>query len=295
MAAEASDKLNVSDDFNDEDGPVVFERTNTTSKKNQLLSEVKKSTSSLDGQTHGNTPDMSTSNGQNSGVQKSKIFPSTKTLPTKASIDISKALTSRVNSSNVKSPVANPKASLAGDKSKPLSGSKVLNDVKEEKPFIKQLPRENSEDSDDEEDDKPLSARLKMNSNHNSKAAPIVKKPVEDSDDDDDLPLSARLSRNEGTSGSGYDHSDKKKPLLKVQKSHQEGSASTSIKEEKLVTGSVKRPLDKTSSLNSSEKKPKLSDPASSTKIQQVFVKHESKVDDEDKSKPLSGSKVLND
>ncbi|KAK4284925.1 hypothetical protein QN277_001692 [Acacia crassicarpa] len=283
MAAEDSDKLNVSDDFDDEDGPVVFKRTNTTSKKNQLLSEVKKSTSSLDGQTQRKTPDMSSSNGQNSGVQKSKISPATKTLP----IDISTASTSPVSSFNVKSPVANPKASLSGDKSKPLSGSKVLNDVKEEKPSVKQLPKENSKDSDDEEDDKPLSARLKMNSNHNSKAAPIVKKPVEDSDDDDDLPLSARLSRNSGTSGSGYDHSDQKKPLLKVHKSHQEGS-STSVKQEKLVTGSVKRPLDKTSSLNSSVKKPKLSDPASSAKIKQVFVKHESKVDDDDDHIPIS-------
>ncbi|KAI9087655.1 hypothetical protein K1719_030525 [Acacia pycnantha] len=61
MATEASDKLNVSDDFDDEDGPVVFKRTNTTSKKNQLISEVEKSTSSLDGQTHRKTPDMSTS------------------------------------------------------------------------------------------------------------------------------------------------------------------------------------------------------------------------------------------
>ncbi|XP_028804027.1 DNA topoisomerase 1 alpha-like [Neltuma alba] len=276
MAAESSDKLNVSDDFDDEDGPVIFKRTSATSKKNQLLSEVKKSTSSLDGQTHRK------SNGQNSGLQNCKIIPSVKTSPTKASVDISKASTSRVSSSNVKSPVANPKVSSSGDKSKPFSGSKVLSDVKEEKPSIKHVPRGNYEDSDDEEDNKPLSARLKTNSNHNSKAAPIVKKPIEDSDDDDDdLPLSARLSRNAGTSGSGYDHSDQKKPLLKVQKSHQDGS-STSIKQEKLVTGSVKRPLDKISSLNSSVKKPKLSDPVSSTKIKQVPVKHESKVDDDD-------------
>ncbi|KAK4254398.1 hypothetical protein QN277_009785 [Acacia crassicarpa] len=286
MAVEASDKLIVSDDFDDEDGPVIFKRTNTTSKKNQL-SEVKKTTSSLDGQTHRKISDKSSTNGQNSGVQKSKVIPSVKTAPTKASIVISKGSTSRVCSSNVKSPVVNPKASLSGDKSRPLSGSKVLNDVKEEKHPIKHLPRENSEDSDDEEDNKPLSLRLKMNSNHNSKASPIVKKPIEDSDDDDDLPLSARLSRNAGTSGSGYDHSDQKKPLLKVQKSHQGGS-STSIKQEKPIAGSVKRPPDKISSLNSSVKKPKLSDPASSNKIKQEPVKHESKVDDDDDHIPIS-------
>ncbi|KAK4254399.1 hypothetical protein QN277_009786 [Acacia crassicarpa] len=179
MAVEASDKLIVSEDFHDEDGPLIFKRTNTTSKKNQL-SEVKKSTSSLDGQTHRKISDKSSTNGQNSGVQKSKVIPSVKTSPTKASIVISKGSTSRVCSSNVKSPVANPKASLSGDKSRPLSGLKVLNDVKEEKPPIKHLPRENSEDSDDYEDNKPLSLRLKMDSNHNSKASPIVKKPIED-------------------------------------------------------------------------------------------------------------------
>ncbi|XP_054815483.1 DNA topoisomerase 1 alpha-like isoform X2 [Prosopis cineraria] len=281
MAIEASGKLNVSDDFDDDDGPVIFKRSNPTPKKNQLLSEVKKSTSSLDGLSQRKTTDMPSSNGQNSGVQKSKIIPSVKTSPTKASVDISKASTSRVCSSNVKSPVPNPKASLSGDKSKSLSGSRVLNDVKEEKPCVKHLPKENSEDSEDDEDNKPLSARLKINSNHYSKATPIVKKPIEDSDDDDDLPLSARLSRNAGTSGTGYVHSDKRKPLLKVQKSLQGGS-STSIKQEKMVTASVKRPLDKTSSLNSSVKKPKLSDPASSMKIKQVSLKHESKVDDDD-------------
>ncbi|KAK4254408.1 hypothetical protein QN277_009794 [Acacia crassicarpa] len=183
MAVEASDKLIVSDDFDDEDGPVIFKRTNTTSKKNQL-SEVKKSTSSLDGQTHRKISDKSSTNGQNSEVQKSKVIPSVKTSPTKASIVISKGSTSRVCSSNVKSPVANPKASLSGDKSRPLSGLKVLNDVKEEKPPIKHLPRENSEDSDDDEDNKPLSLRLKMDSNHNSKASPTVKKPIEDSNHD---------------------------------------------------------------------------------------------------------------
>lgn len=286
MAVEASDKLNMSDDFDDEDGPVVFKRANTTSKKTQLLPEVKKSPLRLDGQMHRKPSDMSSSNGQNSGAQKSKINPSAKALPSKASVDIPKPSSSRVSPSNVKSPVANPKVSLSGDRPKPLLGSKVLHDVKQEKPSIKQLPKV-EEDSDDDEDDKPLSARLKMNSSHNSKTVPVVKKPIEDSDDDDDLPLSARLSRNAGTSGSGYNHADQKKPLLKGLKSHQEGS-SPGIKQEKLVIGSVKRPLDKTSSLNSSLKKPKLSDPSSSTKTKQVSVKHEPKVDDDDDHIPIS-------
>ncbi|KAF7825025.1 DNA topoisomerase 1 alpha-like [Senna tora] len=262
MAVEASGKLNVSDD---EDGPVIFKRSNTASKKNQLNLEVPPS------------------NGQNSGVQKGKVVQSVKASPTKSFVGISKASTSHVNTSNVKSPLANLKASSSGDKSRPPLEHKMLNAVKEEKDCIKHLSKDNFEDSEDE-DNKPLSARLKMNSNHTSKATPVVQKTSEDSDDDDDLPLSARLSRNVGTSGSKYNDSDQKKHLSKVQK---DGS-SASIKQEKMSTVSVKRPLDKTNSLHSSAKKPKLSDPTSSMKSKQVSIKPEPKVDDDDDHIPIS-------
>lgn len=291
MAVEASGKLNVSHEFDDEDGPVIFKRSNTASKKNQLHSEVKKSTShSLDGQSYRKTSDVPSSNGQNSGLQKGKIVSSAKASPTKSSVGLSKASTSHAYASYMKSPVANSKSSLSGDKSKPFSEHKMLVDVKEEKDCIKRISKDNSEDSEDEEDNKPLSARLKMNSNHTSKATPVVKKPDEDSDDDDDddddLPLSSRIVRNVGTPSSKNNNSDQKKHLLNIE--HQDGS-SARIKLEKPSTVSVKRPLDKSNSLHSSAKKPKLSDPASSMKSKLVSVKPARKVvDDDDDHVPIS-------
>lgn len=282
MAIEASDKLNVSDDFDDEDGPVIFKRSGTA-KKNQLHSDVRKSTSlSNDRQLHRNTSEVPASNGQNSTIQKCKTVPSAKASPTKASVGLSKASTSHAKTSPVNSLVAKSNLSSLGDKPKPLSEQKKITiNVKEENNSIKQ-EKDNSEDS---EDDKPLSARLKINSNHASKATlTVVKKPSEESDDDDDddVPLSARLSRNSnvGTSGSNYDNSNERKPFSKVQKDL-DGSYANN-KHENLSSISVKRPLDKTNSLHSSAKKSKLSDSAASIKTKQLPVKHEPKVDDDD-------------
>ena len=72
MAVEDYDRPNVSDDFedDDDDGPVTFKRS-TTSKKNQLHSEVRKSASSHshDGKSYRQTSEVPSSNGQSSGLQ----------------------------------------------------------------------------------------------------------------------------------------------------------------------------------------------------------------------------------
>lgn len=286
MAVEASDKPNLPDNFDDE--PLVFKRY--TSKKSQLNSEVRKSTSqSHDGPSYRQNSDGPSSNGKTSSMQKGNIVPSAKaSAPVKASAGISKAPNSLGNSSSAKLPLANSKLVSSRDKPKTLSEQKMSINVKEEK-NIKNCTKD--EDSEDDDDHKPLSARLKVNSHHDNKTSPVVvKKSSEDSeDDDDDIPLSVKINRNSNlaTSSSNNDDSDKK-PISKVQKERQNGSGIT-IKQERASTLPVKRPIDNSNSLNSSMKKPKVSDSAASTKAKQVSGKSQPKIeDDDDDDVPIS-------
>ncbi|OIV98787.1 hypothetical protein TanjilG_15759 [Lupinus angustifolius] len=273
MAVEASDKPHVSDGFDDDDdAPIIFKRS-TTSKRNVQGS---------------NAP---TSNAQGSSLQKGKIIPSGMVLPKKSSEGISRASTSHVKAYLVNSPIANSKSPI-GYKPKPSLERKIPSDVTKENSSIMHLTKDNCEDSEDELDNKPLSARLKVNSNNAIKAnLAVVKKSSEDSDnvdDNDDIPLSARLkNRNFGTSSSKYDNSDQKKPISKVQKGPQDGS-NASINQERPSTLSVKRPLDNTDSLYSSIKKPKLSVLDASISNKKVPIKPEPKVEDDDDDVPFS-------
>ncbi|KAK7258180.1 hypothetical protein RIF29_32686 [Crotalaria pallida] len=203
----------------------------------------------------------------------------------KSSVGNLKASSSLVNtSSSVKLPVANSKS--ASDKPKPLLEQKVSIDIKGDTKSIKHYTKNYAEDSEDDEDNKPLSARVKVNSNHDNKAAPVVvKKSDEDSDDDDHIPLSAKLfqSSNIGTSRSNCDNSDQKKPISKVQK-----GSGASNKQEKPSTLPVKRPLDNSNSVHSSVKKPKVSDSAASIKTKPIPGKCELKVEEDDDDIPIS-------
>ena len=294
MAVEASDKPILSNDFDeDDDGPLTIKRY-TSSKKNQLHPEVRKSTShSQGGHSYRQISGVPSSNGQpsSSSTQKSNTVPSTKASPLRSPVGISKPSNLLVNSSSVKLSVANSKSPSLGDKPKPRLEQKMSIDVKKETKSIKDSAKNYSEDSEDEEDNKPLSARLKMNVNHHNKATPaVVKKSSDDSDDDDNIPLSAKLLRNSnlGTSSSNYDDSDQKKPISKVQKERQNGS-SASNKPERPSTLPVKRPIDNSNSMNSLVKKSKISDPATSIKPKQVPAKCEPKVeDDDDDDVPIS-------
>ncbi|XP_027353676.1 DNA topoisomerase 1 alpha-like [Abrus precatorius] len=283
MAVEASDKPNLPHDFDDDDdGPIILKRYSST-KKNQLHSEVRKSSShSHDGQSYRQNLDAPSSNGQTSSIQKVSNVSSAKTSSGKNSVGSSKASNSLVNASSMKLPVANLKSSSSGDKSKALLEQKMSIKVKEETKSIEHCAKTYSEDSDDE-DNKPLSVRLK-NSNHDNKVTPVVvKKSSEDSDDDDDIPLSAKLFQNSkvGTSSSNHRESDQKKPIPKVQKGKLNGS-STSNKQERGSTLPVKRPLDNSNSSQTSVKKSKVSDPAASIKTKAVSVKREMKVEEDD-------------
>ncbi|KAL1324657.1 hypothetical protein AAHE18_13G106500 [Arachis hypogaea] len=175
--------------------------------------------------------------------------------------------------------MANSKPPHPADKPKPLINQKVSGDLKKETKSIKDSSKNYSEDSEDEEDNKPLSARLKVNSNHNKATPVIIKKSVDDSDSDDNVPLSTKINwnANMGTSSSNYDKSDQKKPIPKVQKEPQNGSGASN-----------KRPIDNSNSMNSSAKKSKISEPALSVKPKQSSLKVEPKVEDDDDDVPIS-------
>ncbi|KAG4992367.1 hypothetical protein JHK82_025881 [Glycine max] len=282
MAVETSDKPNLPHDFDDDDdGPVIYKRY-SSSKKNQLHSEVRKSSShSHAGQSYRQISDAPSLNGQTFSMQKGSTVPSPKPSPVKPSVAISKASKSLVNTSSTKLPVANSKAPSLGDK------QKMSVDVKVEPKYIERCAKNFVEDSEDDEDNKPLSFRLK-NSNHDNKATPVVvKKSSEDSDDD--VPLAKKLYRNPnlGTTSSNRDDSDQKKPISKIQKERQNG-AGLSNKKDRPSPLPAKRPLDNSDSLHASVKKPKVSDPVASIKTKPVSVKHELKVEDDDDDIPIS-------
>jgi len=293
---EASGKLNMAHEFDDEDGPVIFKRS-SVSKSTQLHSETKKSTShSHDGRSFKKSPDVPSANGQISSSQNGKVVSTAKASAVESSVGISKASTSTNLKTYVRSPSGSSKFASLGNKKESLIEKKipVHVHVKEENNSSKHGKEESCEDSGDEMDNIPLSARLKMKNDSAKKTTPVVvKKSHEDSDDD--LPLSARRlpnNNNLGKSSNNNGGSDHKKPLSNVQKGQQHGS-NVGIKQERPSTLPVKRPLDKTDSLYSSVKKSKLSDPAPSINAKQISVKSESKVaeedgDDDDDDVPLS-------
>ncbi|KAF3444184.1 hypothetical protein FNV43_RR13874 [Rhamnella rubrinervis] len=267
MAVETSAKPNLVNeyDFDDDDGPVVFKRSGTASKPNQLNLEVKKSPSQRHDEKQ--ISDVHSRNGVNSNSQKGKVVSSTKEKG---------KVVSSTKASPVKSPTASPKAATSSAKASPV---KSLVNTK------------SSSDSEDSEDDKPLSTRLKGNSSHANKGLEkptlslslppvsknIVQRPSEDSDDE---PLSSRfqVKSNAGALGSKPYDADEKKPL--VSKNQYSGSIMTDKQQKPLAT---KRPLDKNvSSDQSLAKKPKLLGSPTLMKSKQVAIKLEIKAEDDD-------------
>ncbi|KAF2288390.1 hypothetical protein GH714_007214 [Hevea brasiliensis] len=267
MATPASVKQRACDfDDDDDDGPIVFKRgSNSTSKQNQFNTEIKKPLSS-----------SQNSNCQSLNVQKGKnSVPSSKASPVKSPIGSPKASTSSATASPMKSPVANSKASSYLDEhlkqaSKHSASNVVVEDIKS----VKRETKSNSAE-DDSEDDLPLSSRIKGT---NRNAPNFVK---DEDSDDDNTPLSKKYitKANEGTSGSKPNNFSLKKPLaLKIQ----ENGSTVKDKQQKTSQMPTKRPIDKANSSDqSSSKRPKLSDVSTTTKVKQVTVKAEQKVDDD--------------
>ncbi|TYJ38724.1 hypothetical protein E1A91_A04G012500v1 [Gossypium mustelinum] len=296
MAVEAPSKHVFDYDDEDDDGPVVFKRSNTSSsKQNQLNSEVKKASSQRsDGQSGRQASSVRAPNGQNSVAQTNKSIPPSKSPPIRSPILSPKSS----NSSSKASPVVSSKASTSfNDQSKQASKQNKFTAVKEEKSPIKCTDETNSDD-DDDDDSKPLSARLKGISSQGNKGVststpaqsqrfvPKIEVKGSAEDPDDDAPLSARFSTksNTGTSSSKPYGSHEKKPL--ASKIQQNGSI-MKVKQQKSSMLSDKRPLDKGNSSDQSyAKKPKISDTPTMMKTKQVTVKAEK--DDEDDHIPIS-------
>ncbi|KAH1063152.1 hypothetical protein J1N35_028139 [Gossypium stocksii] len=298
MAVEAPSKHVYDYDDEDDDGPVVFKRSNTSSsKQNQLNSEVKKASSQRsDGQSGRQASSVRAPNGQNSVAQTNKSIPPSKSPPIRSPILSPKSSNSSVKASPVRSPVVSSKASTSlNDQSKQASKQNKFTAVKEEKSPTKCTDETNS---DDDDDSKPLSARLKGISSQGNKGVststpaqsqrlvPKIEVKGSAEDPDDDAPLSARFSMksNTGTSSSKPYGSHEKKPL--PSKIQQNGSIMKD-KQQKSSVLSDKRPLDKGNSSDQSyAKKPKISDTPTTMKTKQVTVKAEK--DDEDDHIPIS-------
>ncbi|GKV38720.1 hypothetical protein SLEP1_g46602 [Rubroshorea leprosula] len=298
MAVQAPAKrvFDFDDDDDDDDRPLTFKRTSTqSSKQNQLKSEVKKPLSQRhDGQPGKPPAGVQSLNGQSSNAQKTKTILSSKASPVKSPLASPTPSTSLARVSPVKSPVLYSKASTSlSDHPKQALKRNVSPAVKEEKSPTKHGIEPES-DEEDSEDDVPLSARLKGNSNQGAKGpstsaraktqqlVPKTENKGFNEDLDDSAPLSSRFNMKSGTwtSSNRLNDTDEKKPL--ISKIQQNGSMMKD-KQLKLSMVSGKRPLEKGNSSDpSSVKKPKLSDASTTVKAKQVTVKAEEKADDDD-------------
>uniref|UniRef100_A0A5B7AKK9 DNA topoisomerase I n=1 Tax=Davidia involucrata TaxID=16924 RepID=A0A5B7AKK9_DAVIN len=280
MAVHACVKAKMMDEFDEDDEPLVFKRSNATSKHNQLNSDTKKSSSQrYDGQSGRQVSGVSSTNGQTSNASKGKL---TKASP-------------------VKSPIASPKASTSSAKASSVSNSKVLSSSDDQSKHssrqntISVVKEEKNGDSEESEDEKPLSARLfpglsKGSSNHANKGSinssraslpfPKPKANRYSDDSDDEIPLSSKFQLKSNTGAStrmSYESDDNKTLASNFQ---QNGSITrdnkSSIKVNKRALVEVK------SSVQSSVKKQKLSDAFTPVNNKQASVKAELKADDDD-------------
>ncbi|KAK9089799.1 hypothetical protein Scep_028881 [Stephania cephalantha] len=273
-AVDACIKPKFPRDCDDEnDGPMIFKRTKTTAKQTQLNSEIKSITSpKQEGSSQRNTSGTPSSSGQK--TQKS--------MPQK--VAGSSAKPSGI--SNTKSPP------IRNEKSKQLmGGSSKISDV-EKKPLSKP-PVKPEADSEDSDDDKPLSIRLSTaSSKSNLSPAPkglkspppsssasektkvSVKKSSEDSEDEIPLSSKFRVKSEPSPVKKSFD-SDEEKPL--AFRFQQNGSSKNNEAMKPKVLS--KRPLSiANSSDQSSLKKPKLSDGSVAAKVKQKVDKKSKKI-----------------
>ncbi|KAG8367362.1 hypothetical protein BUALT_Bualt16G0064200 [Buddleja alternifolia] len=284
MAVEACDKRLLMDDTDEDDMPLVFKRSGSSSKQNQSNSETKNTSS----QKH-NRPLELSQNGQRNTVQKGTV-PSSKTAPIKSPRDSPKPS----NFSAKALSVTYSEGDIQLSNSVTDESKSVKRQVKEEEPSTK-APVEPNENKKDSEDDKPLSVRLsaglsKVNSGDANKRLKVstlgqksnISKPE---DSDDEIPLSSKfqVKSNTGLSTKRSFDYDEEKPILA--KSDKNGSASTERKQSTIL----KRTADGVRSAGqSSLKKIKLSDASTPNKRKEASVKAERKTDNDEDLVPIS-------
>ncbi|GAB4826222.1 hypothetical protein Ancab_009087 [Ancistrocladus abbreviatus] len=261
MAVEACVNPKMIDD-EDDDGPVVFKRRGTASKVNQLSSEIKKaSVAQPDKQSVKQVSDVRTSDGRTLSVPKGKVIQSTKASSSKLPPAIQKSPTLSSKESQVKHPLVNSVSSVGDQRKKDST-------VKAEKCT--------DSDSEDSEDDKPLSVRIstalskgntdvvnkEQNANSRKLQPPklklVVSKSPDDSDDEKPLSSKFQLKSNGGSSSTKVYDSDEDKPL--ASKLQQNGSVKKVNQGAKTPSMPVKRPSVDTGSGQFSVKKPRPSE-----------------------------------
>ncbi|KAI3870539.1 hypothetical protein MKX03_022732 [Papaver bracteatum] len=227
------------------------------------------------------SPGTASPNGQNSTLQKGKMVSSSKSAP-------------------LKSPLANPKASTSvpeKPKQPPTQNSRINNN--EKKPLNKP-PAKPNVDSEDSDDDKPLSARLlvstsalqksnshnvaKVHSPHlpsssmSEKTTISSKRSVEDSEDE--APLSSTIKMKSAGEPSVKKEIEEKSLASKAKQNGSIKKETEQLNSPKLLN---KRPLgDSSTPTHSSAKKPKLSESSVAAKAKQVSAKAEVKTEDDD-------------
>ncbi|CAI9778353.1 unnamed protein product [Fraxinus pennsylvanica] len=109
MDVEACTKPKLMDDMDEDDEPLVFKRSSSSSKQNQSNLQLQKSSSSqkLDRQLGRLMPNGRSQNGQSSGVQKGKMVSSSKASPVKSPLRSPEATKSSAKASSLRSPEAN--------------------------------------------------------------------------------------------------------------------------------------------------------------------------------------------
>ncbi|KAJ4981779.1 hypothetical protein NE237_032616 [Protea cynaroides] len=271
-------KPNIFDDSEDDDGPAVFKRT-STSKRTQLNSELKKSSSQRhDGPSVRSVSD--TPNGKNSTFQKGKAVSSAKVSLVKSNATSSNASPSTQNKSNSSQQNAQINEKEKKHSNKPQSESNVESD--DDKPLGVRLATASAALLKNRSPDvlKGLSSSVR-NSSQSVKTKVSIKKSDEDLEDD--IPLSSKyhLKLSAGPSSKNYYDSNEDKTL--VSKLQQNGSSKQINEPFKSPKGLNKRPLSEGStSVQSSIKKSKLSPTQVPAKVKQVTVKAETKADDDD-------------
>ncbi|XP_055823294.1 DNA topoisomerase 1 alpha-like [Solanum dulcamara] len=280
MTVEAFAKTNLMEDIDDDDDmPLVFKRSSTTSKQNQSNSSSHKQ----DGRSGRQVSDVRSPNGQSSSTHKVKTTASSKASPAFSPLTSPKASPS----SSRTSPAPNSRpSSSAGNQAKNVNQQSNIA-PKESKQAVEPKSEPNDE-AEDSEDDKPLSARVpsglsKSKSIHANKvpgtstSVQKFRSPKKE-DSDDEIPLASRfqMKSTAGASTSKFSNSEEVKPKIR-----QNGLPSATVLS-KRPPGEVK------SAAQASVKKPRLSDASTPVSSKQPSVKTEKKTEDDDDDVPIS-------
>ncbi|KAK2973842.1 hypothetical protein RJ640_011770 [Escallonia rubra] len=273
------------------DEPLVFRKTNTTSKAIQRDLDMQMSSfQKHDGKSGRQVSDIRLPSGECSSIQNGKIVPSAKL----SSLKSSKAPIASAKATPLKSHEATSNASTsAADQSKQSSQHNAASVIVEERPPSKPAGEPNH-DSEDSEDEKPLSCRISRGaSNITKKKSGTYDNKHEDPDDE--APLSSKFSMKSSAAASTSKSINSDGNKVATSKLQQNGSV--------LRDNQLKRSSTALGEAKSAVKKPKLSDGSKPAEMKQVGMKAEPKVEDYDddddapisqrmKSSATSGSKT---